>query len=428
MPCDRTVFLTKASRHRICKGCRSAKKKKNIASGTATNSKIVSKSASTKPTSNNPLSLAVPSEMFDNGDTDSLLALDTTRSFGAPGTIGTLGTIGEGFTPGGGGHAYTAGSGLASFQPLLTGGESPPTVSKSPRRRESFPLSTHDTVSVDYMNIPGMAPVNYASVGAKAEENKKRRQPPRPSAMSKGDDYYYNEPGSSQSKRYKAEFSESRAMTTNLTTRNGDSVQLLPCVCTKGGFCHRPQHAIGKPCDNICRISKNVRHRVCKGCRSGGKRDPKGSKTNSIGRRQALVLSDTKDGAAAGGQSDDEEEDIDGATLTLSALSGAHYIKEEALKADEAVEKETFAMVDKAPLYKQGGEVLMRRQPECGDEDYTEADEKDLLNGVENGPLIPGRLSRSASSENCQSTLSSSSKASKEDAVLLSSMLSKFQS
>ena len=146
--------------------------------------------------------------MFDNGDTDSLLALDTTRSFGAPGTIGTLGTIEEGFTPGGGGHAYTAGSGLASFQPLLTGGGVPSYSFQVSSKEREFSLSTHDTVSVDYMNIPGMAPVNYASVGAKAEENKKRRQPPRPSAMSKGDDYYYNEPGSSQSKRYKAEFSE----------------------------------------------------------------------------------------------------------------------------------------------------------------------------------------------------------------------------
>lgn len=55
-----------------------------------------------------------------------------------------------------------------------------------------------------------------------------------------------------------------------LTTRDGHAVTPLPCACVGGGSkaCYHKGHLKGKPCTNICRISKNVRHRVCKTCRS----------------------------------------------------------------------------------------------------------------------------------------------------------------
>lgn len=423
--CDRTVFLTRASRHRICKGCRSAKKRKNVSSGLTANSSNVAKSAPTERTNvASTLSIRLPTvgEIFEGGP-DSLVAPDTFRSLGLDG-----------------GEAYAAGS----FQPMFTSGVSPPTSARSPRWRESFPLSTSSAVDeAAYKNIPGMAPVNYASVGAGGPENKKRRQPPRVAAANKRDEYYYNEAGSSQSKRYKADYSESRAILSNLTTRNGDTVQLLPCVCTKGGFCHRPEHKVGLPCDSICRISKNVRHRVCKGCRSGGK-GFKGKPVSSV-RAQASVLGDENeiDTETEGDEDDyedeedeqyvqDEQNEQDGmelATQTLSSMSSARFIKDEALKADEEVEKETFEKLNMGAL-KQDGEVLIRRGPECQD-DYSEAHERSLLNSVDKGPIVSTARddADNTSSVDSRSTTGSRSKASKEDAELLSSMLtSKFRS
>ena len=418
--CDRTVFLTKASRHRICKGCRSEKKKKGAASTGAGNEGKSAKRAETQAAKTilqqhtqrgqsvgfkRPivLSLEPPEDaMWGQGGPDSLVGLGTSPRL----------------TPHG---VFTPGSGMASFQPMLSREDS--TGSMSARGGESFPLGSS---GMDMNNlpgdvvVPGMAPVNYGQVEMSDDNmsEKVRKQPRRriSGSGSKGDDYYYDEEGSTQAKRFKAEYSESRAMSSHLTTRSGDQVQLLPCVCTKGGFCHRPQHGIGKPCDSVCRISKNVRHRVCKACRSVGKRDARGRPIYNVRKVPAYMEADAGTREELYQQLQEENARYQSlqheATQTLGMLTNAtvemtprthEKVKHEVLKADEDGEAEALAIVEERPIPIQtkDGQVLMKRQVECPEgvegRDYTDADERDLLSEVQHGPMAVGAK---ASSEN----------------------------
>lgn len=54
----------------------------------------------------------------------------------------------------------------------------------------------------------------------------------------------------------------------SLRTRDGHVVTEHPCACKGGESCYREDHLQGESCTNVCRVSKNVRHRVCKTCRS----------------------------------------------------------------------------------------------------------------------------------------------------------------
>lgn len=436
--CDRTVFLTKASRHRICKGCRSEKKKKGAASAGASDEGNVVKRAQHTQRGQSVgfkrpivLSLEPPEDaMWGQGGPDSLVGLGTSPRLAPHGV-------------------FTTGSGMASFQPMLSREDS--TGSMSARGSESFPLGGSGMDMNNFpgdMVVPGMAPVNYGQVEMSDDNmsEKVRKQPRRTSASSsKGDDYYYDEDGSTQAKRFKAEYSESRAMSSHLTTRSGDQVQLLPCVCTKGGFCHRPQHGIGKPCDSVCRISKNVRHRVCKACRSVGKRDARGRPIFSVRKVPAYMEADAGTREELYHQQQEENARYQSlqheATQTLGMLTNAtvdmtprthEKVKREVLKADEDGEAEALAIVEEQPIPIQtrDGQVLMKRQVECPEvvegRDYTDADERDLLSEVQHGPMAVGA---NASSENSSVDGDSSStgtngtgsrtKTSVDDALLL---------
>lgn len=146
--CDRTVFLTKASRHRICKGCRSEKKKKGITAAGVANEGSVGKSVQHTRRAgvelNKPqLSLEPPQEeMWGQGGPDSLIALGVSPRL----------------TPHG---LYTTGSTIGSFQPMLSAESS--SGSNSARGSESFPLGADANLPGD-MVLPGMAPINYSNV------------------------------------------------------------------------------------------------------------------------------------------------------------------------------------------------------------------------------------------------------------------------
>ena len=368
--CDRTVFLTKASRHRICKGCRSEKRKKGYSG------KVTNQSARVDKTEMMPLE--VPGDMFGNEGPDSLLLISPRTPHGT--------------------------NMIGSFQPLLsadsiyTGGSS----------SEGFPVGADvktegDVDGVDVVGyqppaVFGSAPVNYKSIYSPQDPEKPntRKQPPRASSStSKEDEFFYQQPSGSMSKRFKAEHSQVKPSLTTITTRNGDEVQLLPCVCTKGGFCHRPMHAIGQPCGSICRISKNVRHRVCKACRSGGKKATGtkirgGHSTSAIAREDeeeskgALSLHAASQVVAMFASAAD---DVTPRTQMRHDNSTA-----DALRGDEESEVESLAKLQNAPLplLKPDGGVLMRRQPEYAAEDnrdFTEPAERDLLSGVEGDPM-----------------------------------------
>lgn len=44
--------------------------------------------------------------------------------------------------------------------------------------------------------------------------------------------------------------------------------QMVRCNCVRGGECYRDQHKAGELCDRHFRVTKSVRHRQCKRCRS----------------------------------------------------------------------------------------------------------------------------------------------------------------
>ena len=88
-----------------------------------------------------------------------------------------------------------------------------------------------------------------------------------------------------------------------LTTRDGHAVTPLPCACVGGGSkaCYHKGHLKGKPCTNICRISKNVRHRVCKSCRSrpkasgSAKSSPKSKRKRRSSSEETVMTTTTTD-------------------------------------------------------------------------------------------------------------------------------------
>lgn len=179
-----------------------------------------------------------------------------------------------------------------------------------------------------------------------------------------------------------------------LLTRNGHTVQLLPCVCVKGGYCHRAAHLLGQPCDNICRISKNVRHRVCKACRSGGRKGNKGAV--AVGRTPAVSASSS--GASQNLNLRNPENDAGVNEANLAAVSDLAammnsprdfegFIGQSPRSGNAGVKVEgalSLSNFQSKPLTHDGRTIVMRRQPECFDEDPME---KSLLNRVGAGPI-----------------------------------------
>ena len=50
----------------------------------------------------------------------------------------------------------------------------------------------------------------------------------------------------------------------------------MNCVCAEGATCHRYMHKEGVACDRTVYLTKNSRHRICKGCRSTKRKRPDG--------------------------------------------------------------------------------------------------------------------------------------------------------
>ena len=397
--CDRTVLVTKNSRHRICKGCRSAKNKRD---GSATSPKAASSAARPrgrpKRKSDDIMDAATAMEAMGTFHEDSSSEGDS-----APEQIVLMNRREEQ-------DDFLQILATQSAAELSAAPDSGPLALSRPQRVVNEKGQDGDNHQLSGKSYDSSIPRSFKRVRGRGRPREDETSDNLPPAAKRA------------KTQTTQEFLKARDSSQKLMTRNGDEVSLMPCVCVKGGYCHRADHLLGQPCDNVCRISKNVRHRVCKACRSGGKNRAKG-------RTSAKIKADAAPRVGLSIQNPenippsemDVEQHLDfslkaasqvvamlgddsprsfgiitpGGNLSLRRPIDEEGMEEDAktraLRADEDSEVQVLADVEKAPLTRDGERVLMWRQPEYlegGQSSITFAQqEKSLLSKVESGPI-----------------------------------------